>query len=615
MSRIDPAVTQAVKAKVNMVELVRRYVELRPSGSRMVGLCPFHNEKTPSFSVSQDPGLYYCFGCQASGDAIDFYCRINGLSFQDGVERLAAETGVELGDVAPETPEERERRRMSRLYKDMHALAAEHYLANLAGPAGKGCREYLDRRGVTPEIREKYGLGFSLDDFHGLHTFLRGKGLAEERGVEAGLLTGNDRGNIYDRFRGRLMFPIRDLSGQVIAFGGRIIEKKREDDPKYVNSSDSPIYKKGEHLYGLYEARGAIAKVRKAVVTEGYMDALSLRQFGWEHAVGVLGTALTESQVKRLSGFSQQVELVFDGDAAGRKAALRSAEMFLQAGLNCVVVTLPDGEDIDSLLKSGGPEAFKALEAKAEGGLDFCCREARALGGAREVVGWARNFLKGLKDSGWKAFYLPRLSAGLGLSEAELRRAGFDLVAPARHERQADRAEGETPQGPRPVEAGPVVAKPPRWRLEGTPGVEPVARSTLEHALMDLDRHVLRWLIARPERACELGMLEAREALTSAFCRGLWDKLAVAGEQGGDPLADLDANERSLYSRITFEDGSQDAGEPLDEAAWQRLTELLELRRADRRRAQLSTALDDDAACVEFMESLRRRCTDLSEDQ
>jgi DNA primase len=422
MKQFDNSAVAAVKARLNIVDIVRRYVDLRRNGTRWVAPCPFHQETKPSFSVNEAEGFFYCFGCQAAGDLIDFYKRVNGLEFRDALEQLAREAGVELGRQDPaEAARTRKEQGERQACLGASALAEEFYRRSLAGPAASACREYLERRRLSPEIIEHFGLGFSPADWSALSRFLKSKGVSDEVAVQAGLALQGQKGGVYDRFRDRLMFPIRNLSNQVVAFGGRII--KDVDEPKYINSNDSIIYKKGEHLYGLYQARRAMSATKNGLLTEGYMDVLTLHQYGYANACGVLGTALTPQQIKRLTGFCSNVDLLFDGDAAGRKAALRSAEMILTRGLSCRVVLMPEGEDVDSLLQQQGKEAFEAVLSRAIKGLDFCLQTVSATFSPREVLDWAKKFASQLDSSELLAFYLPRLASGLGLSETELRRA------------------------------------------------------------------------------------------------------------------------------------------------------------------------------------------------
>ena len=344
---------------------------------------------------------------------------------------------------------------------------------------------------------ERFGLGWARRDWHSLDLALQRAGYDMRLAAEAGLVGRSDRGSVYDRFRGRLIFPIKNLSNQVIAFGGRIIAD--EDEAKYINSSDTPIYKKGEHLYGLAQARKGITVKGRALLTEGYMDVLTLHQFGYDNAVGVLGTALTPDQIKRLSGFTSQLTLLFDGDRAGRKAALRSCEMLLTRGLACTVVLMPEGEDIDSLLRTQGVEAFEALQAQAPDGLRFCLDVLRALA-PRETVEWAKNFA-------------PCGSAGAG------RHAG--------HPPAAFRGGIRSPDSRRPGPDG-QTTRPSR------------ARQNMR------DRQIMMYAVRYPDRLDDLRDLGADLALQSDIARQLWDKIE---EWGSDEAPyHLDQREKNFWS-------------------------------------------------------------------
>ena len=524
---MDRQVIEALKQRLNIVDVVRRYVALRPGGGRQMGLCPFHQEKTPSFSVNEAEGFFYCFGCQAGGDVIDFYQRVNGLEFKDALEQLAAEAGIELKAYKPD-PEYDARQQLKRRCLDMHGVAQEYYHRNLNLAVGDAARTYLRRRGMNDEIVAAFGVGASPDDWQGLATFLRGREYTPEEAVQAGLLSQNERGRIYDRFRGRLIFPIQNLSGQVIAFGGRILT---DGEPKYLNSSDTPIYKKGEHLYGLFQARQAMTRSKRAILTEGYMDVLSLHQFGYKDACGVLGTALTQDQVKRVAGFCSRMALIFDGDTAGRKAALRSAEMILQYGVSCSVVRMPDGEDVDSLLQKHGNEGLDACLDAAQDGLDYCLSVVREGFAPREIVSWANGFLAHLADNSLRPFYIPRLAQGLGLAEADLRRFGGGQ----------GRLGGSGPQGPQgrafahQTEARPSLSGGVAQRMPA------VGRDERD------DRYFLRFPIQYPEYIPELARRGFERLLTTDFGQALWRKLAQVN--GGDVLPLLDAAEKSFWTQ------------------------------------------------------------------
>ena len=546
MGRADQDAVEAVKSRLDLVDLVRRYVDLKPAGERWMGACPFHQETKPSFSVNAQLGFYYCFGCQASGDVIDFYCRINGLEFREALEELARETGVALGGSSPRDDQAR-RARTSCL--QMHELAQSFFQKSLNGPQGAAPREYVQRRGLGRGMVERFGIGWSPDEWHGLEQHLRANGFSPEQGAEAGLLSRNSTGRIYDRFRARIIFPIHDLSGRVIAFGGRLLG---EGDPKYLNSSDSPIYKKGEHLYGLYQARRAITSSRQALLTEGYTDVISLVRHGFENACGVLGTSLTPSQVSRLAGFCRTVVLVFDGDRAGQEAARRSAEMILARGIACRVVVLPDGEDVDSLLQKKGAEAFSSLLEEAREGLAFCLEVISRTYSPKEVLTWAEEFFDSLQDASWKAYYLPRLvtevktmAVGLKLSEEQLREA---------------------------------LSKRNRVR-RGTGNT----RQALRCGSAARDRDLLRFVICHPEHIHHLDGQKMGEVLGTARARAFWNKLVRYGV-GENLLTALDEGEKRFYVQCRMQGPDKEHAD----AVLEEYRELFErCRQQDRRRSLL----------------------------
>lgn len=418
MSQKNVQAIQEIKSRLNIVDIVRQYIKLHRNGTRWVAPCPFHQETKPSFSVNEEDGFFYCFGCQASGDMLTFYSQINGLSFREALEQLAEEAGVVLHRSSGVESELKKvssnRRQLLKIYE----FASTHFSNNLHSEIGKKCRSYMKTRGVSDEVSQYFRLGWSTPNWDALVNALKRAGFHEHLGIEAALVGTSSNGRFYDRFRGRLMFPICNLSGNVIAFGGRIIGD--EDAAKYINSSDSILYKKGDQLYGLQQARQSISSGKPVLVTEGYMDVITLHQYGYTSAVGVLGTALTSEQVKRISGFTSNVEILFDGDPPGRKAALRACEMFLVKGLNCKVVLFPEGEDIDSVIKNYGKEFFENLKKKAPEGLQFCIQLLKTMA-PRDAVDWVRNFLKQVELPELVSCFTSTLATGLGLAENELR--------------------------------------------------------------------------------------------------------------------------------------------------------------------------------------------------
>lgn len=524
MSTFDQGLIAQIKARLRIEDVIGRHVELRPSGTRLVAPCPFHQETKPSFSVNPEGGFYYCFGCQASGDIIEFYRAINGLEFGEAVEALAREAGLEVR----KRPEYRAPGEISRSEcLDMHALAAVFYKEMLGRGPGKAAREYIEARGLASGIVDRFSLGWAPAAWNELRDHLRGRGFSEVLAEKAGLVSKSAKGSYYDRFRERLIFPIMNLSAQTVAFGGRSLVDG--DGPKYLNSSETPIYTKGEHLYGLYQARRAMSHSKSVLLTEGYVDVLSLHQFGFENSCGVLGTALTPEQVHRLSGLVGQVDLVFDGDNAGRKAALRSAEMILAQGLKCRVLCLPDGEDVDSMLQKNGRESLLELSAQAADGLDYCLRQLSANHSPKDVLNWAVGFMSRLGKLDWKSFYLPKLAAGLGLSETELRRTL--------------------------EEKGPGTATSVPARLE-------------QCKPSQLDRNLLAFAVRFPEYHGQLHELGLGEALATERGKIFWNK--IFGVSPHEVLSRMDQGEKQFYVQcqmrtdVTVDDGRSEWDEVQD---------------------------------------------------
>ena len=549
---------QEIKSRLNLVDIARRYVDLRRNGPRWVAPCPFHQETKPSFSINEEEGFFYCFGCQASGDLFDFYAQINGLDFRETLEQLAEEAGVTLERSSKDenwTPD-RGTSRKRQLLK-VHEIAAAHFMGNLAGESGRECRDYMARRGLSDEVVKAFGLGWSRRDWQALADTLRRAGFEESLGVEAALLGKSERGRAYDRFRGRLMFPIRSLTGGVIAFGGRIIAD--EDEAKYINSSDSPLYRKGDHLYGLQQARRTIATGKSAMLTEGYMDVVTLHQFGYTNAVGVLGTAFTPEQVKRLSGFTSHVELLFDGDRAGRKAALRACEMLLTRGLSCKVLLFPEGEDIDSLLRTQGTGVFESLRSSAPEGMAFCVQTLRDMA-PREAVEWAREFLRQVELPELVSRFATTLSTGLGFSESELR----ERLAESRNARGLPRDAG----GP---------ASPPSVRISPR------------------DREIMTFAVRYPSSLSRLRDVGAHLVLDAAWARDLWTKLE---DYPADEVAHcLDPREKRFWIRCRTGDVP-----PLDneEGEFDAIRTMLDTLHLTAQSASVSAALRQGASAGNF---------------
>jgi DNA primase len=354
-----PQFLDEIRARVALSDVIGRRARLIKRGREHTALCPFHNEKTPSFTVSDEKGFFHCFGCGAHGDVIGFVMRDEGLSFPEAVERLAGEAGLE---VPKEAPEDRARAEAQLTLYGVLEEAAKYFESELRADSGAGARAYLKGRGLTAETIAGFRLGYASDSRTALKTALKSANISESLLVTAGMLIEPDGGGpSYDRFRNRVIFPIQDRRGRVIAFGGRALG----DSPaKYLNSPDTPVFQKGSVLYGMHLARGAARKSGRIIAVEGYMDVIALNQGGVVETVAPLGTALTELQMEEMWRLVDSPTLCFDGDRAGQKAAARAAERALprlKSGKTMLFASLPAGEDPDSLINSGGKSAIEEV--------------------------------------------------------------------------------------------------------------------------------------------------------------------------------------------------------------------------------------------------------------
>ena len=361
----SPRLLEDIKNRISLVEIIGRTVRLIKKGREFHGLCPFHQEKTPSFTVNEDKGFFHCFGCGEHGSVFDFIMKTRNLNFPEAVEQLANEANIEIPIT---TPEELRKQKRSRGIHEVMELATIYYENILKSPSGEKANQYLKQRGIIDKSVKEFRLGFAPNSRNQLRTELSKKGIPDALMIDAGLLIRPD--NVerapYDRFRGRIIFPIGDKRGKIIAFGGRALGDR---EPKYLNSPETPIFTKGHNLYSLDRASNSINKADKIIVVEGYTDVISLYQAGYKNCVAPLGTALTESQVRLLWRWTSEPILCFDGDTAGQRAAGRAATNMLphlKPEKSLSFVLLPEGEDPDNLIKTQGVNAIKSLINVAE---------------------------------------------------------------------------------------------------------------------------------------------------------------------------------------------------------------------------------------------------------
>jgi DNA primase len=379
---------QAVLAAAGIVEVVSGYTSLRKRGATYSGLCPFHQEKTPSFTVSAEKGLYYCFGCGEGGDIVRFLEKMENLSFAEVIEQLGERFGVPVQYEEGAGPDAGRKDRDARLLQAVDKAATFYQRFLWETEKGRGAREYLTKRGLGEEVCRRYRVGFSPAEWRGLHSRATKEGFTDRELEDAGLLV-LQKGKTYDRFRGRLMFPLVDHRGRVLGFGGRTLA---DETPKYLNSPEGPLYQKGRLLYGLYQARKAIADVDEVVVVEGYTDVLGLAQAGADNVVASMGTALTDAQIGLMMRFAKNVTFMFDADRAGTEAMSRSGQLARGHSLRPMVAVLPAGRDPADVAAEGGREAVaKVMEGKISL-LGFELRQALARGSTATADGRVRVF-------------------------------------------------------------------------------------------------------------------------------------------------------------------------------------------------------------------------------
>ena len=361
-----PAFLDELAARNPIEEVVGQYVNLKRSGSNLFGLCPFHGEKTPSFSVAPDKGIYYCFGCHKGGGVINFEMEIEGLSYPDAVRALAQRAGMEVPDDEEYQSRYRKQERLWALSKE----AARFFVSQLYAPVGAEGLRYAQSRGMSKGTLTRFGIGFAPDSWDSLCKAMRAKGYTDEELKDAGLVSVSQKnGNIYDRFRNRLMFPIIDVRGNVIGFGGRVMDNST---PKYLNSPETEIFNKRKNLFALNVAKKT--KLGYLILVEGYMDAIALHQYGFDCAVASLGTSLTEEHAVLLSRYTEQVVLIYDGDEAGQNATKRAIPMLEKAGLQVKVLQMRDAKDPDEFLKKFGADRFKLLLEESSNRVEYQLR-------------------------------------------------------------------------------------------------------------------------------------------------------------------------------------------------------------------------------------------------
>lgn len=422
--KIPQSKIDEISSSLDIVDVISAYTQLKKAGKNFMGRCPFHEEKTPSFSVSQEKGVYHCFGCGKSGNIFTFIMDTENVTFFDALKLLAEKANITIEyENEPYDPD----RNKVDIYYDINTKAGRYYYDNLLSRNGVYAKEYLNSRGLKEDTITKFGLGYSLRDKDGLYKTFESDFTTEDL-VNAGLVLELSAGEVRDRFRGRLMFPIFNESGKVIAFGGRRMYDENNDEAKYINSPETKIYNKSKTLYGLNFAKAAIKSKGFAILVEGYMDLISLYQNGIENVVASSGTSLTQLHAKILSRYSREIVVVYDADLAGQNASRRAIELLIENDLSVSVLALPYGDDPDSFIKKNGLEGFQRQLSKRLSIIDYIANRFNEEGRldtpegktdfVREIIG----LIAKMRDAIKRDFYIKDISEKFGIYEITIRK-------------------------------------------------------------------------------------------------------------------------------------------------------------------------------------------------
>ena len=409
---------EEIKRTADVVELIGQYVKLRKAGRNYMGLCPFHAEKDPSFTVNSERGTFHCFGCKKGGDIFAFWMEYHSTTFPEAMRDLADRYHITITEGYSAADEKKKAAQRNTLYK-INEISADYFQKALSHSAkGKPAREYLKRRAISKEIISEFRLGYAPDEWDGLIKVLKSLRVDINMAVQAGVAIQKEKGGYYDRFRSRVIFPIYDQRQRVVGFGGRVLD---DSLPKYLNTPETKIFHKGEAIYGLHASFKGIREKGRAVIVEGYMDWLALKKHGLEEAVATLGTALTDRHVRKLKGYAKESIIVFDSDDAGKSAALKSLHVFANEGLPAKAVVLPAGHDPDSFVNEKGLDQFMDLLDNASPMFDFFLEQKLTEGDSAEAKVHALKemlpVLSEIRDFTLRSLYVRRLSDKIGIRE------------------------------------------------------------------------------------------------------------------------------------------------------------------------------------------------------
>ncbi len=487
---------EEVRTATDIVDVISAYVRLKRRGKSYVGLCPFHKEKTPSFHVTPEKQMFYCFGCHEGGNVFSFVMKTEKVSFIEAVRTLANRAGIELPVTEMAQTADTQNEQLFRA----NMIAARFYFESLTQtPEGEYALEYFRSRGFTDETIRKFGLGYAPRGWQALINHAAANGLDIEYLEKAGLAGKRDDGSSYDRFRGRVIFPILSTTGRIVAFAGRQLY---EDDTlaKYINTPETPIYQKGKLLYGLSMTRDAIRKQEYAILVEGYTDLISMYQAGIHNVVATSGTALTEDQIRLLGRYASAVVIVYDADSAGSAAALRGVELILEKGLDVKIAQLPDGDDPDSFVRNKGKEAFLDLVDESISFIDFKASELQKQGLFSTPEGQARavrsiiETLAKIPDELKRNFYIKAIAERYDLYDSTLHR---ELDSVTRKSRQVGSRPQITDREERVTDAGTVVPGDQKDSSQNPAESFSSAERDILKLLLESDRDVLEFIFSQ----------------------------------------------------------------------------------------------------------------------
>lgn len=442
--RIPDDLIEEVRINNDIVDVVSEYVRLEKRGKNYFGVCPFHKEKTPSFSVEPSKQIFYCFGCGKGGNVFQFVMNVERLEYIDAVRQLADRAKISLPEA--EDPKDLEKARLKQEIMQINLQAARFFYELLRSPKGEKAWNYLQKRGIGEQTVKKFGLGYCSEEWDGLYKFLQTKGFSQEFLRESGLILPNRNGGFYDRFRARIMFPIFDVRGGVIAFGGRVMD---DSQPKYMNSPETPAYNKGKHLYALNYAKNSGDK--RLIVVEGYMDTISLHQSGITNVVASLGTAMTESQGRILKKYAEEIVISYDADTAGQAATMRGLDLLSDIGCKVKVLMVPDGKDPDEYIRKNGPNGFKKLVESAYSLVEYKIRNLRAAlntettDGKIEFLNKTADVLSRIDNHMEREMYIKKLAQEYEISEESMYSEVYRRIRPRGGSPKKSSAAGEIP--------------------------------------------------------------------------------------------------------------------------------------------------------------------------